>query len=101
MNDNPATLLETALSHSRADQAEACFHETVEASTRFANNAITQNVAKREATLTVRSALGQRVGRATTNDLSPEGLRECVQRAEALARASEPDTEFLPLPGPQ
>ncbi len=49
----------------------------------------------------MRVAFGQRVGRASTTDFSEEGLRACVAGAEAIARASEPDTEFLPLPGPQ
>jgi predicted Zn-dependent protease len=96
-----AALLEQALSYCSAEQAEASYAESREASTRFANNAITQNVSKRAATLTVRAVFGQRVGRASVTDFSEAGVRACVAQAEAIARASEPDSEFLGLPGPQ
>jgi predicted Zn-dependent protease len=94
-------LLQRVLSFSTAEQAEVSLADVREASTRFANNSITQNVAKRTAAVTVRSIFGQRAGKATTTDLSEAGLRECVSRAEALARESAPDPELLPLPGPQ
>lgn len=72
-----------------------------EAATRFANNAIVQNVARRQREVAVRSAFGQRVGVASTTDLSREGLRAVVERAEDVARNSAPDEEYLPPPGPQ
>lgn len=98
---SPASLLEKVLSYSQAEHLEVSYREAREASTRFANNAITQNVAKRNTTITVKAAFGQRTGQSTVTDLSEEGLRCCVAQAEAIARASEPDTEFLPPPGPQ
>src|SRR5207248_1665909 len=70
-----------------------------QASTRFANNVITQNLAKSNQTLTVKSAFGNRVGKASTNDLSDAALRGAVERSESIARLSEPDTEYLPPPG--
>jgi predicted Zn-dependent protease len=94
-------LLEQALSASQADETEASFTDAREASTRFANNAITQNVSKRSQSLTVRAIFGRQVGRASTNRLDAEGIRECVERAEAVARSSAPDAEFLGLPEPQ
>lgn len=98
---NPSELLEGALSRCGAEHAEASYFEEHGASTRFANNAITQNISKRSASVTVRAAFGQRVGQASTTDCSPDALRECVARAEAIARAAEPNTDYLPPPGPQ
>lgn len=98
---DPAALLETVLSFRTADHLEVTWEEECEASTRFANNAITQNVSKRQVEITVKAAVGQQVGRASVTDLDAESLRGCVARAEAIARASAPDPEFLPPPGPQ
>lgn len=98
---SPAALLEKALAYSQAEHAEVSYQEAREASTRFANNAITQNVAKRNGALTVKAAFGQQTGQATVTDLSEDGIRNCVAQAEAIARASQPDTEYLPPPGPQ
>lgn len=97
----PMDLLERALACSSADEVEAAFSETREGATRFANNAITQNVSRRTASITVRSIIRGRVGAASGTDLTPEGIAEIVARSEALARVSEPDPELLPLPGPQ
>lgn len=96
-----SAILEQALRAATADQVEATYTGNVEAATRFANNTITQNVSRHCATLAVRVAFGRQVGRASVTDLTAESVRECVARAEALARASGEDTEFLPLPGPQ
>jgi predicted Zn-dependent protease len=98
---SPSGLLEAVLSHVTAEHAEVSYEESREASTRFANNAITQNVSKRGANLTVKAAFGQRVGQASVTDFRPASLKECVAQAEAIARASEPDSEYLPPPGPQ
>jgi predicted Zn-dependent protease len=94
-------LLERALGYVTADHAEARLDEETEASTRFANNAITQNIVKREATLSLRVAFDDRVGQASVNDFSDDSLRQLVARAEEIARLSSPDREYLPPPGPQ
>ncbi|HMD69786.1 MAG TPA: TldD/PmbA family protein [Bryobacteraceae bacterium] len=79
--------------------------ETIEAShdealTRFANNAIHQNVAERARHLSVRALVDGRTARATTNRLDRESIRDVVAQAVALARASEPDSDLLPLAEP-
>jgi PmbA protein len=66
--------------------------------TRFANSAITQNVDTDESMLQVRVALGQKVGRATTNALDDAGLRKVVETARELARLSSDDAEFPGFP---
>ncbi len=101
MSNPNAAVLEQVLSYRTAEEMEVSLEEEQEASTRFANNAITQNVAKRDVKVTVKAVYGQRVGRASVTELSETALRACVARAEAIARATEPDPEYLPLPGPQ
>jgi predicted Zn-dependent protease len=71
-----------------------------EALTRFANNAIHQNVAERASHLSVRALVDGRTARASTNRLDREAIRDVVAQAIALARASEPDSDLLPLSEP-
>jgi predicted Zn-dependent protease len=71
-----------------------------EALTRFANNAIHQNVAERARHLSVRALVDGRTARASTNRLDGESIREVVAQAVALARACEIDPEMLPLAEP-
>jgi len=99
---DPRAVLERAVSSATADDVTATYRESVEASTRFANNVITQNVAHRGQQLIVTVAFDQRVGTASGNDFSDDGIRETVARAEAVARESSPDPEYMPpVEGPQ
>ncbi|MBP7693087.1 MAG: TldD/PmbA family protein [Anaerolineales bacterium] len=94
-------LLEQALAASTADETELVYTGVEEALTRFAQNAIHQNVAETDATLEVRAAVGTRVGTVTTNDLTPAGLARAVQEAGALARHLPENPEWPGLPEPQ
>jgi predicted Zn-dependent protease len=71
-----------------------------EALTRFANNAIHQNVAERARHLSVRALVDGRTARASTNRTDREAIREVVAQAVALARSSEPDPGLPPLAEP-
>lgn len=68
--------------------------------TRFAQNAVTQNVSEEDLRLTLRVIDGDRTGRASTNRLDDAGLADCVTRARAATRASRPVPGLPPLPGP-
>ncbi|MCS6859948.1 MAG: TldD/PmbA family protein [Abditibacteriales bacterium] len=98
-------ILERVLSFAQADHTEVSLSGSSEASTRYANNAITQNVAKTQMHLAVRAAVAKGeqfcVGSASVNDFSDEAIRRAVARAEEIARHSAPDTEYLPPVGPQ
>jgi predicted Zn-dependent protease len=72
-----------------------------EALTRFANNAIHQNVAERGRHLSVRPVIDGRTARASTNRLDPDSIREVVERAIAITRCTEPDPDLLPLYEPE
>jgi predicted Zn-dependent protease len=65
--------------------------------TRFANNAIHQNVAERAVHLSVRAVIDGRTARASTNRLDSFGIRDVVETAIAITRLTERDPELLPL----
>ena len=91
-----------------ADCAHACGVTEIEAIiaggenalTRFANNAIHQNVAERTVHLSVRPIIDRRTARASTNRLDSAGIREVVEAAIAITRLTEPDAELPPLAEP-
>jgi predicted Zn-dependent protease len=78
-------------------EVEAIVTDQSEALTRFANNAIHQNVAEKSGHVSVRVIIDGRTARASTNRLTRESIRRAVEEAVALTRASEPDPELLPL----
>ncbi len=90
-----------AVKAGEADEAVVTVRTSSSASTRFSNNAITQNLVRCDAMLQVRAAFGNHVGTAATNRLDPESLRETAQRACQIAKAAPPDLEFVPALGPQ
>ncbi len=94
-------LLEQTLAVAQADATELSLHTGSSALTRFANNGIHQNVAESQTTLSIRSVLGGRMARASTNRLDPASIAATVARAEALARLQTPEPDLLPMPGPQ
>ncbi|MGA2737625.1 MAG: TldD/PmbA family protein [Bryobacteraceae bacterium] len=76
---------------------EAIVQAESSALTRFANNAIHQNVAERSTQLSVRVQIGGRTARATTNRLDDASIRQVVEETVALTRLQEPDPSLLPL----
>ncbi len=82
---------------SQASDVEVTVQGGRSALTRFANNAITQNVSEEGCEVSVRVQMGGRTARATTNRLDEEALRRVVQQAEALTWVQEEDKELLPM----
>jgi len=68
-----------------------------QALTRFANNAIHQNMAERSSYVSVRALENGRTARASTNRLDPDGIRRAVEQAIEIARSQAPDPALLPL----
>jgi predicted Zn-dependent protease len=68
--------------------------------TRFANNAIHQNVAERTGHLSIRPVIDGRTARASTNRLDAASVRHAVAEAVAITRLTAPDPELLPLVTP-
>ncbi|MGH9527421.1 MAG: hypothetical protein ACRD2F_12155, partial [Terriglobales bacterium] len=58
-----------ALDASQAEETEVTLHSVISELTRFANNAIHQNVAEQQTVLSIRAVWQGRSARATTNRL--------------------------------
>jgi len=84
-----------------ADETEVHVDEVVDALTRFANNAIHQNVAEHGLTVSIRTVLGGRTARATTNRIDEDSLRAAIDASLSLAHSRPKDPRLLPLPGKQ
>jgi predicted Zn-dependent protease len=82
-----------------AADIEAIISSEDQALTRFANNAIHQNVAERETHLSVRALIDGRTARASTNRLDADSIRAVVEEAVALTRLTEPDPTLPELAG--
>ena len=106
MRDNaeaPETIFGQVVDAARAlgvTQIEAIIADSDEALTRFANNAIHQNVAERTTYLSVRPVIDGRTARASTNRLSRNAIRQVVAEAIAIAKLTEPDPDLPPLASP-
>jgi len=97
MNEPDArTLLEKVLSFCDAEAVTAVLDGEGGGSTRFADNVITQNVATDTVSVGVTCAYGQSHGSATTNELGDEALQSLATRAQAIAKVSPPDPEYMP-----
>ncbi len=68
--------------------------------TRFANNAIHQNVAESDLVLRVRRIIGKRIGIASTNRTDGGALDEVLEQAQTNAQASLEDPNYPGLAGP-
>jgi len=86
---------------SAADETEVLLEATQSALTRFANNAIHQNVAEEGIHVSVRAVVDGRTSRATTNKTDSDSLKRVAAQAVASARWQPKDPDLLPLPEPQ
>lgn len=93
--------LQTAIDYSKADQLEVLASSRSTALTRFSNNAIHQNVAETNMSISIRAIIDKRIGYASTNRLDKDSIRAMVERATEIAAHRPPDPEFISLPGPR
>jgi PmbA protein len=84
-----------------AYETEVQLEETIDALTRFANNAIHQNVAEHGVTISIRTVVDGRTARATTNRLDEDSLRAAVQASLQLAHSQPKIPGLLPMPSKQ
>jgi PmbA protein len=85
------------------DAAETEVHvdEVADALTRFANNAIHQNVAEHGLTISIRTVVDGRTARATTNRIDENSLRTAIDASLSLAHSQPKDPHLLPVPSKQ
>src|SRR5258708_16733954 len=84
-----------------ADETEVQIDETIDALSRFANNAIHQNVAEHGINISIRTVVDGRTARATTNRLDEDSLRAAVESSLQLAHSQPRIPGLLPMPGKQ
>ncbi|MCL0049036.1 TldD/PmbA family protein [Dehalococcoidia bacterium] len=93
-------LIRQILDYSQADQTEILYIGEDSALTRFANNSIHQNVAERNAGVSIRVVSGKRIGAASTNRLDEESLKKAVDKALEIAETQRENPDFGSLPSP-
>jgi PmbA protein len=84
-----------------AEETEVQVDEVAGALTRFANNAIHQNVAEHGLTVSIRTVAEGRTARATTNRIDEDSLRAAIEASLSLAYSQPKDPRLLPMPGKQ
>jgi len=84
-----------------AEETEVHVDEVANALTRFANNAIHQNVAEHGLTVSIRTVTDGRTARATTNRFDEDSLRSTVEASLSLAHSQPKIPNLLPIPGNQ
>jgi predicted Zn-dependent protease len=99
--DRARQIFERIRKLSSADEVELIVSGGRSALTRFANNAITQNVAEENYAASLRVVFDGRTARASTNRYDDESLRRVVEQAESLAKVQQRDPDLLPVPTPE
>src|SRR5208283_997656 len=79
-----------------ADEIEVLFSGAHFALTRFANNAIHQNVEDENCIASIRTNFDGRSARASVNQFDDATLKRAVETSEKLARVQEKDPDHLP-----
>src|SRR5258708_17143264 len=74
-----------------AEETEVHVDEVADALTRFANNAIHQNVAEHRLTVSIRPVVDRRTARATTNPLDEDSFRAAIPASLSLTPSQPPD----------
>ncbi len=89
------------IEESKADEVEIRVIQSDNALTRYANSRIHQNLSKKKTGVSIRAVIGNKVGYSSTNSLEEESVKDCLKRAEALAKIQNGGTEPIRLPGPE
>ena len=84
-----------------AQETEVHVDEVADALTRFANNAVHQNVFEHGLTVSIRTVADGRTARATTNRLDEDSLRAAIEASLSLAHSQPKDSRLLPMPAKQ
>jgi PmbA protein len=84
-----------------APETEVHIVESIQALTRFANNAIHQHVAEQGLVVSIRTSAEGRTARVTTNRVEEDALRAAIEDCLSLASHQPKDSRLLPMPGKQ
>jgi predicted Zn-dependent protease len=94
-------IADAVIAGSRADQTEVEVFWHNSALTRFANNYIHQNVELTDVDVRVRAVIGQKIGIASTNEVSDEALAGVAAKAYEIAQHQRENEDFRSLPRPE
>lgn len=84
------------LSHSKSEWAEVSLGSSHVANLRYAANTVTTSGSYTNTSVGITAVNGKRAGSVTTNDLSDDGLRRAVARAEEIAALAPENEELAP-----
>lgn len=95
------SIFDGVLGISDADDTEIFFHGEDFGLTRYANNYIHQNIDTNNANISIRVALGKKIGIAGCNSLEADVLKQCLEDAKAIAlmQNENPDYPGMTTPG--
>ncbi len=96
--DKILNLLSSVISKSKADLTEAVYIGGESGLTRFANSTIHQNVSERNSRVYFRTALGKKIGVASTNSFIQEDLEKSLANAFEIAKNQRENPDFPGLP---
>jgi PmbA protein len=86
---------------SPADETEVMINAGPHSLTRYSGNAITQNVSSRTLSLVLRIVNDGKLGKATTNLIDDDSLKQAVDAAMEMSRFQQPMKDYIPMPEPQ
>jgi predicted Zn-dependent protease len=94
-------IVEKAVKMSKADEINVQVNSNYAGNVRFAANQMSTSGGISDAQVAVQSSFGPKHAVVTSNDLSDESIRRCVEQSERLARLAPDDPEAMPELGPQ
>ncbi|MCS7125103.1 MAG: TldD/PmbA family protein [Candidatus Bathyarchaeota archaeon] len=85
----------------KVSQAQAVAFLLDNALTRFANSRIHQNVDQKSGGVAIKVVLDKRISTVQADTLDESGVKDAVQQAIKIAKASSPNKDFKNLPEPE
>ncbi len=99
--DEAQAICERVVKMSKADNIDVSVGTNYTTNVRFADNQMSTAGSLADAGVQVQSHFGPKHAVVTTNDLSEDSLRRCVEQSEVLAKLAPDDPESLPPLDPQ
>lgn len=94
--DELEPLSKKILSFSKSEWAEVSLSSSNNAHLRYAANTVTTSGETANTSISITAVNGKRAGSVSTNDLSDEGLKAAVRRAEEIASLAPESEELMP-----
>jgi len=95
------TLIDRALSLSKAEETFAVLNGADRGNLRFARNTATTAGTSSRYSLAITASFGKKSGTVTTAEFDDANLRQAIANAEEVARLSPDNPEAMPVLGPQ